>query len=127
WLDQAVLKYWEKRMTAAKHPLLRARYADLVWDLSKPACSLKAPIDAARIAIDGYVAAGALADAGSAMTASDRLQRGLRLALSIGDQTRAEQARDALVVLFTRVNEMWGWVTLFDMFDESPKIKLTEA
>ena len=127
WLDHSVVKYWEKRMTAAKHPLLRARYADLVWDLSKPACSIKAPIDAARIAIDAYVAAGALADADSAMTASDRLQRGLRLAVSVGDQPRAEQARDALVALFARVNETWGWVNLFDMFEESPKIKLTDA
>jgi lysyl-tRNA synthetase class 1 len=127
WLDQSVVKYWEKRMIAAMHPLLRARYADLVWDLSKPVCSLKGPIDAARIAIDGYVAAGAQADADSAMTASDRLQRGLRLAVSVGDQARAEQARDALVALFTRVNETWGWVTLFDTFEESPKIKLTDA
>jgi lysyl-tRNA synthetase class 1 len=127
WLDQAVLKYWEKRMAVVKHPLLRARYADLVWDLSKPACSLKAPIDAARIAIDGYVAVGALADADSAMAAADRLHRGLRLAVSVGDQPRAEQARDALVALFTRVNEIWAWVSLFDMFEESPKIKLTDA
>src|SRR5262245_60567531 len=40
WVDQMVIRYWEKRMAAAKHPLLRARYADLVWDLSKPACGL---------------------------------------------------------------------------------------
>ncbi len=126
WLDQAVVKYWEKRMTAAKHPLLRARYADLVWDLSKVACGLKPPIEAARIAIDGYVAAGALADAETAIPASDRLQRGLKLAVSVGDQGRAEQARDTVVDLFTRVNETWGWVTLFDIFEESPKIKLTE-
>src|SRR5207244_5816543 len=90
WLDPAIVKYWETRMTTAKHPLLRARYADLVWDLSKAACGLKPPIDAARLAIDGYVAASALADADSAMAASDRLQRGLRIAVSVGDQTRAE-------------------------------------
>jgi hypothetical protein len=126
WIDQAVVKYWEKRMTAAKHPLLRARYADLVWDLSKAACGLKAPIEAARIAVDGYVAAAGLANAQSAMPASDRLQRGLKLAVSVGDQGRAEQARDAIVDLFTRVNETWGWVTLFDIFEESPKIKLTQ-
>jgi hypothetical protein len=127
WLDQSVVQYWEKRMTTAQHPLLRARYADLVWDLSKPACSLKPPIDAARIAIDGYVAAAALADADASMRASDRLQRGLRLAVSVGDRARAEQARDALVSLFARVNETWGWVALFDLFATSPKIKLTEA
>jgi hypothetical protein len=126
WIDQAVIRYWEKRMTSAKHPLLRARYADLVWDLSKVTCGLKPPIDAARIAIDGYAAVGALADRQSAMPASDRLRRGLKLALSIGDQGQAEQARDALADLFTRVNETWGWVTLFDLFEGSAKIKLTE-
>jgi Domain of unknown function (DUF4209) len=120
-----VLKYWEKRMASAKHPLLRARYADLVWDLSKPACDLKPPIDAARIAIDGYVAASRLADKESDIQASDRLQRGLKIAVSVGDQARAEQARDALFDLFGRVNETWGWVTLYDIFDDSPKIKLT--
>jgi len=126
WIDPVVLKYWEKRMTAAKHPLLRARYADLVWDMSKRACSLKAPIDAARNAIDGYVAAGALADSDSALSASDRLERAIRLALSVGDKPRAEQARDALVDLFTRVNETWGWVMVYDFFEDSPKIKLTD-
>src|SRR5439155_12979592 len=65
------------------------------------------------------------ADKQSALPASDRLQRGLKLALSIGDQGRAEKARDALADLFTRVNETWGWVTLFDIFEEAPKIKLT--
>jgi hypothetical protein len=127
WIDQAVVKYWEKRMAVAKHPLLRARYADLVWDLSKVACSLKAPIDAARIAIDGYVAAAALTDSDSTMQASDRLERAIQLAVSVGDTPRAEQARDALVDLFTRVNETWGWVTLYDFFEDSPKIKLTDA
>lgn len=126
WLDPAVVKYWEQRMIAAKHPLLRARYADLVWDLSK-SVSLKAPIDAAKIAIDGYVAAATLADSDNAVTASDRLERALRLAVSVGDTARAEQARDAMVDLFTRVNETWGWVTLFDFFEDSSKIKLTDA
>lgn len=126
WIDKPVLKYWEKRMAAVTHPLLRARYADLVWDLSKKACDAKPPIEAARIAIDGYVAASRLADKKTDMQAADRLQRGMKLAVSIGDTARSEQARDALVDLFTRVNETWGWVTLFDVFEDSPKIKLTD-
>jgi hypothetical protein len=124
WIDKPLLKYWEKRMAAVTHPLLRARYADLVWDLSKKSCDAKPPIEAARIAIDGYVAASRLADKKTDMQASDRLQRGMKLAVSIGDTVRSEQARDALVDLFTRVNETWGWVTLFDVFEDSPKIKL---
>jgi hypothetical protein len=94
-----VIRYWEKGMAAAKHPLLRARYADLVWDLCKPACGLKPPVEAARTALDSSVAAGALADKKSVRPAADRLQRGPMLALSISDQVRAEQVRDALVDL----------------------------
>jgi hypothetical protein len=47
WLDVECFAYWTGRMSKARHPLLRARYADLVWDLSKVACGLKPPIDGA--------------------------------------------------------------------------------
>ena len=127
WIDQSVVKYWEKRMAIARHPLLRARYADLVWDLSKVACALRAPVDAAKIAIDGYVAAAVLADSNSASEAADRLERAVHLALSVRDSQRAEQARDALVDLVKRVDETWGWVTLYDAFEDTTKMKLTDA
>src|SRR5262249_20957058 len=95
WIDEVTLKYWEMRMTAVRPPLLRARYADLVWDLSKPAKKLKAPVLAAQVAIDGYVAASRLADADTTMPAADQLERALKIAMGIGDKVRAEQARDA--------------------------------
>jgi transposase len=103
----------------------RTPYADLVWGLSKVSCGLKPPIGAARTAIGGHVAPGALADWQSARPAADRLRRALVLALSVGDQVRAEQVRDALVNLLTRVNETRGWVTLFDMFEGQTKVQLT--
>lgn len=127
WVDVPILEYWKRRMNQARHPLLRARYADLVWDLSKAACAAKPPIEAARAAIDAYVACGPLANSKSAVAGSDRLQRGLQLALQIGDGARSEQARDAILELFTRVNETWGWVTVFDTFEEQGKVKLTQA
>ena len=127
WVDETVLRYWEKRMIAAKHPLLRARYADLIWDLSKPARSLKAPIDAARIAIDGYVAAAKLTDTDSAISTSSRLERAVQLAVSVGDTSRAEKARDVWVDLLASLNETWGWVTLYDFFESSNKIKLMSS
>jgi len=125
WIDEAVLKYWGRRMTEVRHPLLRARHADLVWDLSKPAGNLKPPIEAARVAVDGYVAASRLADAASLIPATERLQRALKIAIGTGDTARAEQVRDAIAELAARVNETWGWVTLFDTFEEQTKIKLT--
>lgn len=127
WIDAAVLRYWGLRMSEVRHPLLRARYADLVWDLSKPAGNLKPPIEAARIAVDGYVAASRLAVDASLIPAMERLQRALRIAIGTGDIPRAEQVRDAMVVLADRVKETWGWVTLFDTFEEQTKVKLTAA
>jgi hypothetical protein len=34
-VDPAVLAYWQVRMGQAGHPMLKARYADLLWDLSR--------------------------------------------------------------------------------------------
>lgn len=126
WIDEATIKYWEMRMTTVKHPLLRARYADLVWDMSKPK-KVKAPLLAAQVAIDGYVAASCLADCNTAMPAADRLERALKIAMGIGDKVRAEQARDAFFDLISRVNETWGWTTLYDAFEEQTKISLTDT
>jgi hypothetical protein len=72
------------------------------------------------------VACGPFADADSAIPASDRLQRELKLAVSIGDQTRAEQTCDSMFELFSRISQTWGWVTLFDIFDEQQKVRLTD-
>jgi hypothetical protein len=68
-----------------------------------------------------------LADADSAIAVSDRLQRALKIALSIGDQARADKLRDALFDLFSRVDETWGCVTLFDIVEEQAKIKFSTA
>jgi hypothetical protein len=38
WLDVACFACWTERMSKARHPILPARYADLVWNLSKAAC-----------------------------------------------------------------------------------------
>lgn len=127
WIDEEVLKYWGRRMTEVRHPLLRARYADLVWDLSKPAAHLKPPIEAARTAVNGYVEASRLADAANLIPAMERLERAFAIAVGTGDMAGAEQVREAMADLAARINQTWGWVTLFDTFEEQTKIKLTTA
>lgn len=49
------LDYWQSRMVEAGHPLLRAHYADLVWDLSNKAANRRPPIVAPQTAIDSYL------------------------------------------------------------------------
>ncbi len=51
------IAYWTARIRETTHPALRARYGDLVWDLSQLVTGNRPPIDAAHTAIDGYVEA----------------------------------------------------------------------
>jgi hypothetical protein len=86
------IAYWIARMHAARHPALRARYADMVWDLSHKATGTKPPIDAARIAIDGYSDALIMCPEMSFHSWGHIGKRIVDLALSINDQDRLRKA-----------------------------------
>jgi len=86
------IAYWTTRMNAAKHPALRARYADLVWDLSHKATGKKPPIEAARIAIDGYAEAMMTHPEMSFDSWGDIQKRIIDLALSINDEEYLRKA-----------------------------------
>jgi len=113
-VDHATIDYWNMRRLEAKHPVLKARYADLVWDLSKPATGLKPPIEACRAAIDEYAAAASRAAADTLHNAEDRLERALRLALSVSDAGRIEKVCDAMFDFCIRIHGDEGWVFLHD-------------
>ncbi len=49
-----ILDYWTARSREAKHPLLRARYADLVWDFGARISGRKREVGSAQTAIDSY-------------------------------------------------------------------------
>lgn len=86
------IAYWTARMNAAKHPALRARYADMVWDLSHKAIGAKPSIDTARIAIDGYGEAMTEYPDMSSHSWGDIRKRIIDLALSINDEERVRKA-----------------------------------
>jgi hypothetical protein len=85
------IDYWTARMNEARHPALRARYADLVWDLSQKVGKQR-PIDAARIAIDGYIDAWTASPEMSFHNWGDIHQRAVDLALAINDEERLLKA-----------------------------------
>lgn len=86
------IAYWSTRMNTSRHPALRARYADLVWDLSEKATGTRPPIDAARIAIDGYAEALTTYPEMSSHSWGDFRKRLVDLALSINDEARLRRA-----------------------------------
>jgi hypothetical protein len=93
-IDDAIIKYWGQRAEESRHPVLRARYADLLWDLTKAVTGRKPSIEMARQAIDEYIQCGQRFP--NTGTVEVRLERALELALSVGvlvqGQLTTEQA-----------------------------------
>jgi hypothetical protein len=127
--DQDVVRYWEERAGNSKHPVMKARYADVVWDLSHKITGHRPSIKCAHTAIDAYV------DTAQRHLYSDStvgvlyLTRALNLAISIGDGGRIEVVRDAMFVLFAAIadpEKMGTWHFLFDELYENKKVPLTQ-
>lgn len=113
-IDETVIEYWTKRAAEVRHPVFRARYADVLWDLSRVAIGKKPSIDLARQAIDAYIECGTRFP--NSDNSEDRLERALELALSIGDKARADAALTAmfrLLGLTEYPGTRLGW--LFDL------------
>jgi lysyl-tRNA synthetase class 1 len=121
------LDHWWERAQEVQHPVLRGRYADLVWDLSRRT-ERKPPIDAARLLIDAYIAAAERDLAGHVILGQDLLRRALDVAMSIKDVTRVAAVRDAILAFERRTaqNELLGtWGFAFDQLIEPGNVSLT--
>jgi hypothetical protein len=100
-VDEEIIEYWEQRSSDAQHPVLRARYADVVWDLKKKAIGKPANASYALRAIDAYlegVAAQLYKEASDSILAS---KRALELSLSLGDKERTMKCKQAMRKLFS--------------------------
>jgi len=109
-LDADILLHWVSRAEKAKHPLIRARYADLAWEIGRylkrdpkdrPACpspvvTVDLPFTLVQKAVDGYL------DGVEQRLAEDEyhtwvfIDRAIVLAISINDQSRALRAKNVL-------------------------------
>lgn len=117
-VDAPMVEHWIARAQSAAHPVGRARYADLAWDIGKdlnrrlranaggdsPTIS-RIPIEVARIAIDGYLDSVERGLVRQDSVVWGLLERALELASSVRDSTRRARAR-ALIV--AGVSTMWA-------------------
>jgi lysyl-tRNA synthetase class 1 len=55
-IDAAIVAHWEERSAQTSHPVMQARYADLVWDLKKTVTGEEPSVGFAQRAIDAYLA-----------------------------------------------------------------------
>jgi len=92
-----VLTHWAHRAKSLTNPILKARYADLVWDMANPIGRVRRDPDMARLAIDSY-----LDSCGRRDELHDRLEAALRafdLARLIHDDDRVTRSRNMLIAL----------------------------
>lgn len=108
-ITEADLTYWLERARESAHPQLRARYADAVWDLTRPSVGTKPPFDSARIAVDAYLDASERITGAPIERRLNWLDRALQLALSTGSDQK-ERCVDALLAIATETDSMRAWM-----------------
>jgi Domain of unknown function (DUF4209) len=87
--------HWAARARAVKHPFLKARYADLAWEMSRLIGMRKRDPEDARIAVDAYL--NAIRRMAEDHEHVQFAIRALDLAVLIGDRERIDAARATLM------------------------------
>lgn len=97
-ITEEVLHQWSIRAETETHPCLRARYADLLWDLTKKVSGKKPSPEHARIAVISYLQAVEESSFKFQLQAKENLRRARCISRQLGDmalQYRVEQAIEA--------------------------------
>lgn len=130
-IDEEIIAHWERRAIAAEHPVLRAQYADIVWDLKKSVTGNQADVQYATSAVDAYLEAiGAKLYKEPLIHAVEAARRALQLALGINDQLRGQRCKEVLLGLFDEGLEsghIGVWTTVYDALVENKNVGLTIA
>lgn len=128
-LSEETVSYWKRRVEESRHPLLKARYADLVWEVSKSVTGHPAEIRFAWETIESTVRAVSILAFKEPVQAIERLVRALSVALAIGNDQRTKLVRDAMIQYEDRIAKddrpgLWGFC--FDHLVENKKVPLEE-
>ncbi|GIK17003.1 MAG: hypothetical protein BroJett003_19670 [Planctomycetota bacterium] len=128
-IHAATIAHWQQRQNQVRHPVMRARYADLLWDLRKHVTGHRGEVNDARTAIESYVEASQSASPDYTIDNVHRLMRALELAVSINDTQCVGEVRDAMFTLYDKVVDpaqggSWPW--LFDNLYDNDKVPLTD-
>ena len=91
------INHWAERAFAAAHPVLAARYADLVWEFSKTVTGKAADIKYAHKAIDSYTLLLSIDTGNYWLESRIGTNRLLRLSRGIHDMDRLRTGADQLL------------------------------
>ena len=125
-----MLTYWQERATKAKHPILKVRYADLVWDFSKKIAQKNPNFQLAHIVIDETIKIAKQHCHKSKTTVITKLKRALNLALLINDSQKVNNVKEAIISYENQLSKdklpgLWGFS--FDLLINNSKIKISDV
>lgn len=126
-VDAGILDHWITKAHESKHPVLRARYADLVWDLTQPTTDSRPDVSMAHISIDSILEIAKKDLHTREADVKFKLRRALNLALSISDVKRIESVRDTIIDFEAKIGDdtkpgLWGFS--FDYLVSNAKARL---
>lgn len=137
-VDEEILSHWIERSANAKHPVLRARFADLSWEIgrflkksskkntiatTKP-ISIDIPVALAHRAIDAYLKAVESGGTDDEHDAWEFLDRAIELSVAINDAARITKAKAGLFAFHQKMektDEKYMWWRVDDITWERAK------
>jgi len=127
-MDADIIAHWTMRARTTRHPVLKARYADLAWDMSRAIAKTNPDPDMAKIAVDAYL--DSLAQ-GLRLDTHDEFEaaiRALDIAEMLRNARRIDLARSALLQLHRKGIEAGKgmWWKAFDRLSDDKHARLTE-
>jgi hypothetical protein len=139
-IDFEVIEYWKARAEKTSHPMLRARYADLAWEIGRiwncehpDQTPIPRPRELAQHAARAYLEAPPIADPSNPLQlfkAWRFLDRALGLAILVQDSALIENVKKAAFD-FNRANRAAGhvdqWWLIDDLIFDRKGLTLTEA
>ncbi len=124
-----MLDYWEERSKKAKHPILRLRYADLVWDFSKLIIDRAPHFSVAHTIVDSTIEIAEQKCHKYETDVITKIERALFVAITISDSQRIQSLRDVIIRYEDNVSRdekpgLWGFS--FDLLLRNKKVPISD-
>lgn len=129
-ISEDMIEHLAERSKQSSHPILRARYAILVWDFTKITTGKTPHFSIAQIAIDSIVDVAQKNCHKFKIDVIRKLEHALSLSVSLNDNSRIAKVRDAIITYEELVAEdkkpgLWGFA--YDLLWNNEKANLTDV
>lgn len=125
-----MIDYWEQRANGSLNPILRARYAGLVWEFKKRITSINPTHEICRIYIKALIDIANGSFHKYEVNTFSKLERALDLSIGLNDNTLIFETKEALLAYEDKyaIDDKPGlWGYSFDLLVGNRKVNLTQS